>query len=76
MRVNWCLAVDAAVAATASSGVGRTAVNSEPDDTIRNGLDGGTGKEAEGFLTMGLPELGGREVGVCSIILLSVCLRA
>ena len=30
-----------------------------------NGLDGGTGKEAEGFLTMvpSLPELGGREVG-------------
>ena len=27
-----------------------------------NGLDGGTGKEAEGFLTMVLPELGGREV--------------
>ena len=35
---------------------------SGPDDAIRNGLDGGTGKEAEEFLNMVLPELGGREV--------------
>ena len=42
--------------------MGRTAVTSGPDDAIGNGLDGGTGKEAEGFRTMVLPELGGREV--------------
>ena len=59
-----CLAADAAAAATARSAVGRAAVTSGPDDAIRNGLDGGTGKEAEGFRTMVLPELGGREVGV------------
>ena len=42
--------------------MGRTAVASGPDDAIRNGLDEGTGKEAEGFLTIVLPDLGGREV--------------
>ena len=64
MRVNWCSAADAAVAATARSAGGRTAVTSGLDDAIRNGLDGGTGKEAEGFRSMIPPELGGREVGV------------
>ena len=64
MRVDWCLAADAAVAATAKSAVGRTAVTSGPGEAIRNRLDGGTGKEANGFRTMVLPELGGREAGV------------
>ena len=32
MRVDWCSAADAAVAATARSAVGRTAVASRPDD--------------------------------------------
>ena len=59
MRVDWCLASDAA---TARSAVGRTAVASGADDAMGNGLDDGTGKEAEGFLTMLLPKLGGREV--------------
>ena len=40
--------------------MGRTAVTSGQDDAIHNGLDGRTGEEAEGFLTMVLPELGGR----------------
>ena len=63
MMVDWCSVADApGVAATARSAVGRTAVTSGPEDAIRNGLDDGTGKEAEGFRTMVLPELGGREV--------------
>ena len=62
MRVDWCSAVDAAVPATARSAVGRTAVTSGPDDAMGNGLDEETGKEAEGFLTIVLPKLGGREV--------------
>ena len=49
-------------AATARSAVGRAAVASGPDDAIRNGLVDGTGKETKGFLTMVLPDLGGREV--------------
>ena len=57
-----CLAADAAAAATARSAVGRAAVASGPDDAIRNGLFDGTGREAEGFLTMVLPDLGGRVV--------------
>ena len=67
MRVHWCCAADAAVVsvATAKSAVGRTAstaVASGPDYLIGNGPDYGTGKEVEGFLTMVLPELVGREV--------------
>ena len=62
MRVDWCSAVDAAVPATARSAVGRTAVTSGPDDEMGNGLDEETGKEAEEFLTIVLPKLGGREV--------------
>ena len=38
MKVDWCSAADAAVAATARSAVGRTAVAAGPDDAIRNGL--------------------------------------
>ena len=59
-RVDWC---SAAVAATARSAVGRTAVISGPDDAMGNGLDDGTGKEAAGFLTMVLPDLLGRKSG-------------
>ena len=63
MRVDWCSVADApGVAATARSAVGRTAVTSGPEDAICNRPDGGTGKEAEGFRTMVLPELGEREV--------------
>ena len=62
MRVDWCYAVDAAVAATARSEMGRTTVASGTDDTMDNGLDEGTGEEAEGFPTIVLPKLGGREV--------------
>ena len=60
MRVDWCSAADAAVVATARSAVGRAAVasgESGPDDAIYNRLHDGTGKEAEGFLTMVLPKL-------------------
>ena len=42
-------------------GDGRAAVASAPNDAILNGLDHGTGKNAEEFLTMVLPDLGGRE---------------
>ena len=60
MRVDWC---SAAVAAMARSAVGRTAVATGPDDAMMgNWLDDGTGKEVEGFVTMVLPELEGREV--------------
>ena len=41
--------------------MGRAAIASGPHDAIRNGLDDGTGKEAKGFLSMVLPDLGGRE---------------
>ena len=59
MRVDWYWA---AVAATARSAVGITTVALRPHDAMGNGLDNGTGKEAEGSLTMSLPKLGGREV--------------
>ena len=51
MRVDRCSAADDAVAATARSAVGGTAVTVTLGP-IRNGLDDGTGEEAEGFLTM------------------------
>ena len=59
MRVDW---YSAAVAAKARSAVGRTTVALGTHDAMGNGLDDGTGKEAEGFLTMFLPKLGGKEV--------------
>ena len=61
------LAVVAAVAVTARSAVGRTAVTSWPDDAMGKGLDDGTGKEAEGFLTMVLPEFGEGKSGDPSV---------
>ena len=48
VQVRRFSAADAAAAATARAAVGRTAVALGPDDAMGNGLDGGTGKEAEG----------------------------
>ena len=92
MRVDWCSAADAAVAATARSAGDRTAVTSGPDEL--GGREVGVSKRSQGRdftperrsahivgfrppprtsravrtgvmpLTMVLPELGGREVGV------------
>ena len=94
MRVDWCSAADAAVAATARSAGDRTAVTSGPDKL--GGRGGGVSKRSQGRdftperrsahivgfrplprtsravkssgvmpLTMVLPKLGGREVGIC-----------
>ena len=44
VRVDWCSAADAAVAATARSAVGRTAVTSGPDDAMGTGQMKGQGR--------------------------------